>query len=456
MLQTKQKLYGWLDRQLSGSVFTWQEILKMLFPFILDAISIFFIGMLITALISKNGESSVAAVSLVNPLVYLSVCIFNGVGSGGTVVVAQSTGTKDEIQIRRACGHVLTLTVVIGLFVIVPFIIFARPVIYFLYPSAEEIVLAKASQYFTGVSISVIPFTLYTAVFSVLRGLGESKKCLALSIIINVAYLLLSILFLNVLMMDIRGSVYALISARVIGAASAVLLLFVIKPPVKIRWKEILILNRELIGRVMKVSIPLSLEQLFASFGSVVAEVYMAKLETSALASHAVTNSLLGVLYAPATAAGSLAVTVVGRCIGAQQKKEARHYANVSVAIATILVALTAVTFYPAIPLLLKQYDPSPVVAANATRLLWMSFPIVLLFWPSSNTVPFSLRACNDTTFPSVYSLVVMWIVNIFLGYIFAIPVGMGLTGVWIATWLAWTIRAIGYNIRFRKLDWTT
>lgn len=255
--------------------------------------------------------------------------------------------------------------------------------------------------------------------------------------------------------MDIRGSVYALISARVIGAACAVFLLFVIRPPVKIRWKELLNLNKSLIGRVMKVSIPLSLEQLFASFGSVVAEVYMAKLETSALAAHAVTNSLLGVLYAPANAAGSLAVTVVGRCIGAHQKKEARHYANASVVIATILILLTALVFYPAVPLLLKQYDPSPVVTGNATRLLLMSFPIMLLFWPSSNTVPFSLRACNDTTFPSVYSLIVMWVVNIFLGYLFSIPLGLGLTGVWLATWLAWTIRAIGYSIRFRKLDWT-
>lgn len=53
------------------------------FPNVLDCLSIMFISMLITALISSNGEASVAAVSLVTPLTWMITCIFNGISAGG-------------------------------------------------------------------------------------------------------------------------------------------------------------------------------------------------------------------------------------------------------------------------------------------------------------------------------------------------------------------------------------
>ena len=104
-------LDNFLTRTLSGTVFSWREILQLTFPNVLDCLSIMFISMLITALISSNGEASVAAVSLVTPLAWMITCIFNGISAGGTVVVAQSCGMKDPVRIRKAAGmtHLLEL-----------------------------------------------------------------------------------------------------------------------------------------------------------------------------------------------------------------------------------------------------------------------------------------------------------------------------------------------------------
>lgn len=64
-------LDNFLTRTLSGTVFSWREILHLTFPNVLDCLSVMFISMLITALISSNGEASVAAVSLVTPLTWM-------------------------------------------------------------------------------------------------------------------------------------------------------------------------------------------------------------------------------------------------------------------------------------------------------------------------------------------------------------------------------------------------
>lgn len=447
---------SFLSKRLSGTVFSWQKILQMAIPYMLDSFSIMLIGMLITALISGNGEASVAAVSLVGPITNLVVCMFNGIGAGGTVIVSQCCGMGDPKQVSRACSQVIWLTVLIGVVSCLPLLLFPDAVLLALYPDAEQAVLEKASIYLAGSAWSTLAFTVYTAIYSVLRGLGESKKCLALSIIINVAYLLFSILFLNWLNLDIKGSVYALVLARILGAVCAIALLFFIHPPISLPPRQLLTFDKKLVGSTLRVSIPLGLEQIFSTCGSIVSGMFMVQLGTTAVATNAVANSLLGVLYAAALSASTLAVTVVGRCIGAGKKDEARQYSMTTVHICTIILAVTALIFYPLLPVLLKLYNPTPEAAATATKLLLLSIPALFLFWPMSNTIPSSLRAANDTLFPSVFSLSVLWIVNIGLAYVLSIHMGLGLIGVWIALWATWATRALGFYLRYWKLHWSS
>ena len=202
-------------------VFTRRELARMTFPFILDSLSIMLISMLITALISSAGETSVAAVNLVSPIFTLIVCLMNGISAGGTVEVAQSYGSRDMERTALAAGHILWMTFLSGTVLSLLLILFPRPILTALYPQAEPEVLEKASTYMVEGSFSLIIFTVYTGIFCILRGLGASGKCLCLTIVINVAYLLFSILFLNILKLDILGSALAQILARARGSACA-------------------------------------------------------------------------------------------------------------------------------------------------------------------------------------------------------------------------------------------
>ena len=158
-----------LTRTLSGTVFTWQEIWNLLLPGVMDSMSIMFINMLITALISKNGETSVAAVSLVGPVTALIVNVFNGISAGGTVVVAQCCGRKNPIEKKKAMSITLWSTIVIGLIVCLPMLLFPGFVIQLLYPGAESAVSEKARIYLWGCAWSILLFTVYTAIFAILQ-----------------------------------------------------------------------------------------------------------------------------------------------------------------------------------------------------------------------------------------------------------------------------------------------
>ena len=445
---------NYLDRKLSSSVFNYHQIIDLIIPGVLDSLSIMFINALITALISSNGESSVAAVSLCSPITTLIGTFFMGLSDGGGITVSQSYGKGDEVQLKRAIGMTVWLPVVVGACFCMPFLLFPEPILRMLYPTMEEAVMAKACTYLAGCTWSILPYTLFTALFRILRGLGEPNRCLILSIIINVAYLLFSILFLNVLKMDIAGSVTALILARVVGAAAAIGYLFLWNPPVKMKLKEIFAFDKSLLNANLKISLPLGLEQAVMSLAGLISQMFLTTLGTTAIAINAITNSMMGLLYAPTMSVSSLSVTVVGRCIGANKKDEAFMYGKRCNALAILMLGASALIFYPLMPVLMQQYHPSAEAAPMVRTLLIASLPFLLFAWPTSYTMPSTLRSASDSLFPTIVSMSVLWAITVGLTYLLAIVAGLGLWGVWIANWTGWTVRTALFMYRFHSKKW--
>lgn len=446
----------WLDRQVSSPVFTPQQIYRMTVPLVLDSLSIMFINMLITALISSAGETSIAAVNLVSPLLSLIMCILSGVSAGGTVAVTQYYGSGDTARTQKAAGHILWLTVLSGAVLGAALMLLARPILRTLYAQAEPVVMQKAASYLVLGALSMIIFTVYTGVFSILRGLGESQKCLYLSIIINAAYLVFSLLFLNVWKLDIFGSALALICARTVGALCALGFLFLPKDmPIRVGMRDIFSFEKPILTSILTTSVPFGIEQMFLSGGNIVLAAMAVPLGTTAMAVNSVAVSLWGVTCAAANSAGTLGITVSGRCIGANEKEHAFRYGCKMCVWAAVLLGASVLVFYPLFPWMLRRlYHASPVVQAETLRLLYGLLLPAFLFWPVSNVIPGILRAGRDTVFPSALSLASMWGVRIVCGYILSIRMGLGLEGLWASMWAEWAVRSAILSFRYFRKKW--
>lgn len=453
MVNKVKKYYNDL---LTSPVFSAGEITKMAVPFILDSLSIMLILALVTALISSSGEESVAAVNLGNPIMAMIICALNGVSAGGTVAVTQALGSRDLARVKEAAGHILWLIALVGTAFSLPLILFPRQILCALYGQAEAAVLEKAVLYLRGGSVSLIIFTVYTAVFSILRGLGESKKCLYLSVIINVANLLFSILFINILKLDILGSSLALIAARLLGSGCA--LAFLLLPrdlPVRMELSSMFTFRKPIFDTIMHISIPLGLEQIFLYGGNILVTGFLVQLGTSSVAVHAISNSLFSLITAAAFAAANLSVTVVGRCIGAGDEKWAYDYGRRMHLLGLVLLGAAMIILYPLFPFMMKYlYHTSPDTGAQALRILHRMILPTLLFWPVSNIMPSVLRAANDALYPSVLSFATMWLIRVGLGYVLAIRLRMGLDGVWLTMWAEWALRTVILWVHFKRKRW--
>ena len=191
-------------------------------------------------------------------------------------------------------------------------------------------------------------------------------------------------------------------------------------------------------------------------------------MPTAAIAANAVANTLANIQYMTGAAFSNTMVTVVGRCIGAEEKEQAKRYARLLTVLeylALFIMALVTVIF--AKPLI-AVYDLSPDSSALAYRLILYHSICAVLVWPIAFTLPSAFRASSDVRFPLVVSMFSMWTFRVALSYVFAqetvslfglitFPgLGMGVMGVWVAMTVDWLFRMVMFIWRFVSGKWLT
>lgn len=450
-----KKTDSFLSSQFSSAMFSHREIFSMLSPLILDMFFINAINMLTTSMISSSSQESVAAVSMINPITTLVLCLLNAIAAGGTVVVAQYKGRGDSSKINEASGHTLLITIGLSFIICALLIIFASPVVRFLYGNAEALVVQKSISYLSGVSVSLIIYSIYSAIFAIFRGLGETKICLNLTIYINVSYFILSYIFINLLKLDILGTILALVLARTLGSAVSIYHLFMKKKRlIYLKIRDIFQFNAGIFHSMLKISIPFGSEQLFFYGGSILVQKYMVELGTASIAANAVGTALFSLSFAAPFAVGNLATTVIGQCVGADRRDLARWYGKKLIYLSTVLLLVSLVVFIPLMPWLLGFFHPDPDTVPLIMRLMWIGIIPMPFFWPMSNVMPYTLRSAGDAAYSSVVSLITMWLIRVGAGYVAAVPLGFGVEGVWVCMALEWVLRTFLFWFRFKGNTW--
>ncbi|MEG2813110.1 MAG: MATE family efflux transporter [Oscillospiraceae bacterium] len=456
LIKKGSKVDCWLTNKLSSSQFTYQQILGMLFPLILDQFFIFFIGSLTNALISTSGEDSMAAVALVSPITMIAYSLFTAVSSGGTVIVAQYKGKGDEKLVKRAAGQVVLLTFIVATVSAVLLIVFATPLINLIFADATVGVKKKAVQFMIGFAISLPAFSIFNGIFSVLRGVGDTKTCLRLTIIINAIHLAACYLFINLMRLDILGTALAFNVARGIGCIIAIMIIFSPKAIMTLTLKDIFRFDSKIDIPIVKMGVPFAIEQIFFNLGRMLCQTYMVTLGTAAIAADAISASVSNLFYGAGFGVTTLAITVIGQCIGAGDIELTKKYSKRMIQLGTIVMTLSVLILYPLSPLLLNLFNPTAEALPLIHTAILIGVIPIPFFWSMSFVMPSTLRAVGDANFTSIICLMTMWIFRVGLGYLFAITFKMGLNGIWISMGLEWVARSIIFYIRSRGTKWLT
>ncbi|MDP4086319.1 MAG: MATE family efflux transporter [Bacillota bacterium] len=453
-VKMKHKTIYLLDKYLTGESMNFKQIIGILIPIFVDQACLILMSLLNTAMISSAGVAAVSAVSMVDSLNIFLVNVFIAVATGGTVIVAQYKGSGNSKMVSKTAIQATSAVTIFSVLLSVLVIIFHMPTLNILFGKAEADVFQNARIYLIGSCLSYPFIAIFQAVSGGLRGVGETKPCLNLSLLMNLTNTALNVLLITVLNMGVEGLVISTILARIIGMIASLIYIMKYNETIHFNIKDALRLDFDILKKVMFIGLPFAAEQLFFNGGKLLTQTFIVQLGTLAMTVYAISNSIAMLFQIGPNALSIGIVTVVGQCAGRRNIQDARKFTKSLIGLSSVLYVFAALILLPLFPFIVKMFSPPEKIISTIFIMIVISAIAQPILWSPSFIMPSALRAAGDSNFTSIASLLSMWLIRVVLGYILGITLGFGIIGVWVAMIIEWSTRGIIFGIRFKGKKW--
>ncbi|MBT2725297.1 MATE family efflux transporter [Bacillus sp. ISL-46] len=453
-LNIRHRTVSILDKYFTGESIDYKKIFAIILPLFVDQAFLILMSLLNTAMISSAGVAAVSAVSMVDSLNIFLANVFIAVATGGTVIVAQYKGSGNSAMVSKTATQAISACTIFSVLISALVIIFHTPILNMLFGKAEADVFQNARIYLIGSCLSYPLIAIFQAVTGALRGVGETKPCLNLSLIMNLTNTILNVLLITIFKMGVEGLVVSTILARVLGMVASLIYVLKYNETIRFRIKSAFRIDMSILKKVMFIGLPFAAEQIFFNGGKLLTQTFIVQLGTLSMTVYAIGNAIALLYQIGPNALGIAIVTIVGQCVGRRNIEDARKFIYSLIGLSSIFFVVADLILLPLFPLLIKLFNPPDEIVPTIFTLILISAIAQPILWSPSFIMPSALRAAGDSNFTSIGSLLSMWLLRVVLGYILGITLGFGIIGVWVAMIVEWGARGIIFGWRFKGKKW--
>ena len=224
--------------------------------------------------------------------------------------------------------------------------------------------------------------------------------------------------------------------------------------PVRIDHIKYFVPDWNYIKKILTIGIPSGIENGMFQIGKLMVVSMVATFGTASTAANSVGYTVIDFANIPAASMGLALITVVGQCIGAGEKEQAKMYTKKVLWWSYIGDWACNIPLFFAAGFIASWFHLSPE-ATHITLTILRCFNVVSLFiWPLSFTLSNPLRASGDVKYTMTVSIISMWLFRVGSSYIFGVVLGLGVLGVWIGMFVDWAARSLCFVIRFVSGKW--
>ena len=212
-------------------------------------------------------------------------------------------------------------------------------------------------------------------------------------------------------------------------------------------------LSKDVIGQIVKISVPVSLQNILILLGFLVFEAITGIVGTDAQAASQVVITALFISLMPCFGFGIAGQTLVGQSIGKGDVALARAYGYETAKLGTIFTIIVGILFV-LVP------DAVLHVITNNTQIITIAHPILQIagvaqvFYGAGIIFANALQAGGATVYVMFVEVLTHWIIFLPLTYLFGVTLGGGVMG----SWLALPVYIIAYTtmnfLKFRSTSW--
>ncbi len=397
----------------------WPMAVGMLSFTLMSVTDILFMGML--------GTDYVAGVGLATTLAFFFMSFFIGLVSGPQSLVSAADGAGDAERKRSAASAGIIIGAVSG--------VVSGVLMYLLYlPLTESIVsdpaiIDRMSGYLQ-VRVLGMPFAMLgMGLLAGIQGIGDSKTRMWVNIIANLLNIALNALFIfgfgPIPAMKEAGAALATILCQLLTA-----ILYYVKyrqhfgKPVLAEW--------EVIRSSLLLGLPSGMQRMLGVFAFTVMSLVLGRVGAGHLAASEIVLNIVSVSFLPGFGISEAGGILVGRYLGAGDLQAAGRALRSSRILAGGIMAACGVLFAIRGEWLAALFTNDPTVAAIAgTLMLFAAF--FQVFDALSMVHLCALRGAGDTRFALIVTTGTSWGLTVPLTLLFALWMGWGAPGAYLA-----------------------
>ena len=435
-------------------LFEQRDIRRLLLPLVMEQFLAVSMGMADTMMVSSVGEAAISGVSLVDSVNTLILQVLLALATGGAVVASQYLGRGDARNARRGASQLYACLLIATTTMALLCLALCTPLLRLVFGAIDDTVMGFARTYFLISAVSYPFMGIYGAGAALFRAQGDSRTSMYASLVMNVINILGNALLIFAFHLGVLGAALATLAGRVFAAIYVTRQLQRPGNPMRISALAQLKPDGAYIRRILAIGVPNGLENGMFHFGKLILSSLVSTLGTAAIAANAVANSLSSMANIPGNAVSLAMTPVIGRCLGAGRRDEAKRCTLQLMKIACTGLLLTNALLFVLIPYLTSWFSLSQE-AAEIAVFVQRSFNVVsVVFWAGSFTLPNALRAGGDAKFTMTVSMLSMWLFRVLACYVFVLKLHMGLFGVWLGMYIDWVCRVICFVLRFVSGKW--
>ena len=438
-------------------LFSNTQLIRLIIPLVVEQSLSILVGMCDSMMVSSAGEAAISGVSLVDMINAIMLTLFAALATGGAVVTSQYLGAREPEKARQSAGQLVLMAAVLGTAAMAACLVFAERLMDLFFGAIAPDVRSAGLLYLRITALSFPFIALYNAGAAIFRSLGNSRISMRVSLLMNIINVTGNALCVLVLHMGVAGVAIPTLISRAVAAVVILKLACRRDQELYLERASILHLRPRMMGGILRIGIPSACENTFFALGRTIVVSMIAVFGTVQTSANAVANTLDSVGIIIGQAMGLAMITVVGRCIGAGDTKQAEHYMKKLLAWCYVLQGATNVLIMVFCRQLIGLYSS---LSAETEQLAWQLVMLhsffAIFMWPVSFVLPNALRAASDAKFTMWVAIASMISMRICLSWVLCVQFGLGALGVWIAMILDWVMRISFYVPRAIGGKWKT
>ncbi len=423
-------------------------LVSLVLPLLMQQIFTQLYGTANTFLLKGYSEVAVAASSVANQVLEISIMLMMVVTSGSVIISSISFGAGERDKAARVAGTGSVLILCIS--TLLAFINFfaAGPLMTFMNLEGEPFELA--CQYYRVRSLFLPVITMMSFFNHLLVCNGYSKYTLVVGVSSNALNIALSLVALYSpldFMTPMSRVALAAGIAQLIGVLTALAFFVFKKCPYAFAFhpKDAL--------KIFKLGVPSAMVSVMFRIAQTVTTSFVAAMGYSVVATKTYISTIVAYIPLLGFSIGQANSVFMGRYKGAGllDKQKQLHRQDLLLAFSCNLVlSLLVLAFHRP----LMSMFTSDVAIINATTAIFIIDIFVQLPRAINNISENSLSANGDVRTIFLTATLSCWLGSVALAYVFCVRLGMGLVGLWLAFAVDELIKTVIYIIRWRSGRW--